>query len=69
MTPCFQLAQSPHDEPGDGQIYEQTAASNFIAEQALEAELAGGPKLTVVALGPLTNLATAFRLHPDLPVG
>lgn len=47
---------------------EPGSAVSFIAQSALRAAGAG-KRITVCAIGPLTNIALALRLHPDVARG
>jgi len=53
--------------PTDAEPGEQSAI-RFIAEQARAAG-AQGRTITICAMGPLTNVALALRLHPDVARG
>ncbi|AWK88570.1 nucleoside hydrolase [Azospirillum thermophilum] len=59
------------DGLGDGGLgfpQEPALASTVAAAEFLWRSAQGHPgELTILALGPLTNLALALRLHPDLP--
>ncbi len=55
------LGQTRVDEPPTSAI--QADAAEFIYTSAL----ANPGKLTLIPIGPLTNLATALQRHPDLP--
>jgi inosine-uridine nucleoside N-ribohydrolase len=52
---------APH--PAHGRVPEPTEAARFICDQARR----HAGELTLVAVGPLTNLAMALALEPDLP--
>lgn len=49
--------------PEAEQVFDARPASEVIYEEAVKAQ----GKLHVLAVGPLTNLATAIKDHPDLP--
>ena len=71
VRPYFRDASGTHGETGVGTVEFKTPvktpdsrpAWELIYEEAVKYK----GELVLIAVGPLTNIATALRLHPDLP--
>lgn len=71
VRPYKRDASGTHGKSGVGSVVfpepqkqpDEKPAWDVIYEEAVKA----GGKLLLFAIGPLTNIATALRLHPDLP--
>lgn len=62
-------AMDTHGEDGLGESYLPEVSSVPIHDNAIEfinQTLADNPNLTIIALGPLTNIALAYQAQPDV---